>query len=441
MGGALLRGATSDAVQTHLLHLAKQIVDRDQTCLYVSARDPQTLAVHAAECGFDLAQASRDGGFRLLPLPDALTAKDAETSDDARTQALADMTMLTQRRRPDYLIVEDAAPLASFEHGDWFDVAFAAMHERFTDAGTAFLLAVDGPEDSLAHTRLSAHIVRRRTLPAPPAPAPRGEGAAFRFDREPEAPAVSSPALQDTPLMTDATIPEFRAFKGSPERESSARPEKALSIGRGHYVAAGATFPDVEHAATHLSPLDRALLGGTTVEARSDGYGAPEPVSVDTDLFEAVDVRQALATFEAPSVAPPLVKFEPVEETPRIAFVRAFNSALAEHETAGTPFLAVALRVPDGHPAGRRFHFVIEAVRRSLGPDETLLADEDRRRLVVLLRAEGKGGAQPLFGAIRAHLHASTVEAEHVMKTVSAVLIPNGAPFPNATEFLIHAFD
>ena len=266
---------------------------------------------------------------------------------------------------------------------------------------------------------------------------PQGDGVPQHLKYDFARPEISIP-----PVYTDPAIeyPDFHSFEGSPERETPERHAEPVTIGRGHYVAADATLPDPAHAAVHLSPLERALLGGTTVETHSDGEVALEPVVLDSGMFENVDVQRALAAFETPTRIEGWAALT-ASQSPRISFVREFNDALAEHSAEGTPFMALALRMPDGHPAGRRFHFVISTIERSIGTNDRALSDERGRRVVVLLRNAGEDAAHALFATITSELREATAEADHVLQTAKAVIVHNGAPFPNATEFLAHVYD
>lgn len=435
-GSTLLYSTSGKAVRTHALRLAQAAAERGETCIYVSAQHPQTLVERADELGFDLADASGMGTFRLLPLPSGLLGS---AGDEGRTEALADLATVAQRKRPAYVIVEEAATLAQFESDDWFDAAFEAMLDRLAEVGSALVLGLTDAPESPAYTRLQPHMADEVVVPE--SAVPHGDGASYRVSPDPvvQPSPPTSPALPTGIAYLDLTVAPLPPL---PERDAFAHPDRALKMGRGHYVAADTTFP-VEGSADERA-LEHALLGATTVEARSDAAGDAPPVALDADLFETVDVTATLRSFEGDDTEVPdewVPKTAVVPHSPRLAFVRAFNAALEARDADGAPFLTVAFRMPPGHPAGRRFHFVIDALGQLAGSDGVLLADEPRRRVVLLLPGRGADAAHVVFRAVKDHLRASTSEADHLLQTAAAVVVPDGRPYPNATEFLVHVFD
>ena len=448
-GGTVLSG---DSVAAYALRLAHAATERGETCIYVSASETLALAERAAVFGFDVGAASRDGLFRLLPPPAPLQA-----GDEACTQALADLTTVVRRRRPAHLIIEDAAPLACFDDTAWFDAAFAAMHDRLAEVGTTLTLGVT-PSDDATLDRLRTHVLQIVPVPDPvevsgdgsayqisPMLAPQGDAPEDRkvaLDSTPTPPAAAS-APDGLPSGIDYLDLTVAPRPSAPERDPFATPSEPYTLGRGHYVAADITLQtDSAHPHTRLDHLDRALLGGTTVEARSDLASASSAAAVPTDeLFETVDVKRTLRAFEA---RPKPVRTAPPPEpppSPRIVFVQAFNAALELHAAADEPFLALALQMPPEHPASRRFHFVIGGLRQAVGERGYVLADERRCRVVALLPGRNADAAQELFREVKAHLRAATDAADHTLSHVKALVVPDGKPFPNATEFLAHVFD
>ncbi len=444
-GGTLLCGDTAEAVQTHVLRQAQDAVARGEACIYVSALTPQALAERAAPLGFDVGEASRAGTFRLLPPPSTLFS---EASDEARTQALADLTTVVRRRRPAHLIVEDAAPLTRFDTDDWFDAAFAAMHNRLAEVGTTLTLGLPDAADDHARERLRTHVMQIVAVPNHEPSASQGDGASYQvhpmLDPQATPLPLAAPAPTPVALPTGIDYLDLTIVLASPRPTQDDFAEPApFSLGRGHYVAADSTLPAPPLPALRQGDtLDRALLGGTTVEARSDLDSETLLIPPDADLFETVDVQRTLRAFEGrpePTKPAPLDHAPP--PSPRLAFVQAFNAALDAHAADETPFIALALRMPLHHPASRRFHFVISGFHQFVGAKGVVLADEARRRVVVMLPGRTAEAAQALIRQVKAHLRASTAEADHALQNVTALVVLNGKPFPNATEFLAHVFD
>ena len=433
-GSTLLYSTSGKAVRTHALRLAQAAAERGETCIYVSGQHPQTLVERAAELGFDLAAASGSDTFRLMPLPSGLLGN---AGDEGRTEALADLATVAQRKRPAYVIVEEAATLAQFESPDWFDAAFEAMHNRLAEVGSALVLGLTDSPESDAYTRLRSHIVEEVVLPE--SAVSHGDGAPYRVSPDPVVPPPAptpSPSLPTGIEYLDLTVAPLPPL---PEHDDFAQTGRALSLGRGHYVAADTTLP------VEPSPgPDRTLPAATSVEDHSDALPPTDPVVLDADLFETVDVAATLRALDD-AVEPSLPPMErssvaATPTSPRLTFVHAFNAALEAYEADGTPFLTVAFKMPPDHPSGRRFHFIVSALNQFAEEDGVLLADESRCRVAVLLPSRRAETAHKVFRAVKDHLRASVSEADLVLQTAGAVVVPNGKPFPNATEYLAHIF-
>lgn len=122
----------------------------------------------------------------------------------------------------------------------------------------------------------------------------------------------------------------------------------------------------------------------------------------------------------------------------RERFVSVFDAARSER---GRPFLAIALRMPVASTAALHFPIVVEGVRAELRPEDALLADEDRRRLVIVLPGRSAEEARALLARLRDHLREWTDDAEEVLRSISAFIAPDGQPFHDAEAFLARAFD
>ena len=427
-GCYLILGRVSAGLHLPALHLVRAAAERAEPCLYLSALAPEALAHESARIGFDVAGAVRDGRVRLLRRPASLVRE--EPDDAARARAFADLAALVEANRPALLVLDGFAPMARFSAFASFAAAFAALHGRLAATGTTVVLTMDEPANAAAE-RVVAFV--------------RGRAAgAAHMTGAPDS-TLRTLALHGT----EDPAPEGIKYLDLSTASASAPPDDSFSTlsygaalsGRGHFVSAGTAHRDGQRrvARADADPFAHALLGTTTTELCVPNEHVAAPI--DADVFEDVDLSAALRLF-APPPLPPEPPPAPAPPDPRLAFVLAFNEALAARADGGEPFLAVALRMPPGHPSARHFHFVVRAVEGTLGARDRLLADEARCGLVVLLPGRTAGTAQLLFATLKMFLHAAaTSEADHILQAVSALVVPDGRPFPNATEFLLHAFD
>ncbi len=153
----------------------------------------------------------------------------------------------------------------------------------------------------------------------------------------------------------------------------------------------------------------------------------PEPEPVD-------EPSPHVRFFELASLfAPP-----EMDTDSRARFAAAFDAARAER---GQPFLAIALRMAPHASVSEHFPIVADGIRSTLHPGDLLLSDDDRLRLVAVLRGRHAADARPLFAHLKDHLRMWVDDADDVLRAISALAAPNGYPFEDAEAFLTHAFD
>lgn len=88
------------------------------------------------------------------------------------------------------------------------------------------------------------------------------------------------------------------------------------------------------------------------------------------------------------------------------------------------------------------FDFLMDLVREELRRGDDMLVNIDEERMVVLLANSRADQAQRFFARLKDRLRKeSPVQADHLLHSVSAIVVPDGQPFQKAGEFLTYALD
>ncbi len=110
-----------------------------------------------------------------------------------------------------------------------------------------------------------------------------------------------------------------------------------------------------------------------------------------------------------------------------------------------TPFLLVAMRMDRSEERTARpfdFEFILDLVSELLRDQDDMLVELDRERLIVLLADSRPEAAQQFFAQLKNRLRdEAPQQADHLLHSVSAIVVPDGRPFQNAEEFLTYALD
>jgi|GEM_PF-605631 len=133
-----------------------------------------------------------------------------------------------------------------------------------------------------------------------------------------------------------------------------------------------------------------------------------------------------------------------VDYSNRGAFQQKLDRAFAGRDSAQQPFLLLALRMDRSSQQVRPFDFdfLMDLVRAELGPSDDMLAIADIERMVVLLGESRAEEAQSFFARLKDRLRVeSPQQADHLLHSVSAIVVPDGRPFKSASEFLTYALD
>jgi len=88
------------------------------------------------------------------------------------------------------------------------------------------------------------------------------------------------------------------------------------------------------------------------------------------------------------------------------------------------------------------FDFLMDLVREELRAEDDMLVQPDRERLVVFLADSPPEEAQHFFARLKERLRSeSPVQADHLLHSVSAIVVPDGKPFDTVSNFLTYALD
>ena len=165
----------------------------------------------------------------------------------------------------------------------------------------------------------------------------------------------------------------------------------------------------------------------------------PQPASPFTEDFAA---SIPPSDTEGPGVHTPM--HVDVDYTDRSAFQQKLDPVFAAREHMHQPFLLLALRMDRSSQQVRPFDFdfLMDLVRAELGPADDMLALPEKERMVVLLGQSRAEEAQSFFARLKDRLRVeSPQQADHLLHSVSAIVVPDGRPFKSASEFLSYALD
>lgn len=165
----------------------------------------------------------------------------------------------------------------------------------------------------------------------------------------------------------------------------------------------------------------------------------PQPASPSYEDTAAQPSMGGFGMQGAPSPTQP----EP-DYSDRRTFQQKLEQVFAQRDTLNQPFLLLALRMDRSSQQVRPFDFdfLMDLVRAELGSSDDMLATPDNERMVVLLGDSRAEEAQSFFARLKDRLRVeSPQQADHLLHSVSAIVVPDGRPFKSASEFLTYALD
>ncbi len=249
------------------------------------------------------------------------------------------------------------------------------------------------------------------------------EQPAQPFEPQPSAaPTPASPSSQ--PGSTDQSLPPtFQTSAGSPP------------------AAGNQEFAPQSPAAPTPPPTFQPSPAPPPQPATPPMQTPPAPPQSASPFSEDTAEHAPAAGPDAGAQSPMHVE---VDYTNRAAFQQKLDQTFADRETMHQPFLLLALRMDRSSQQVRPFDFdfLMDLVRAELGPVDDMLALPDVERMVVLLGNSRAEEAQSFFARLKDRLRAeSPQQADHLLHSVSAIVVPDGRPFKTAPEFLSYALD
>ncbi|NQV71990.1 hypothetical protein HQ496_02620 [bacterium] len=150
-------------------------------------------------------------------------------------------------------------------------------------------------------------------------------------------------------------------------------------------------------------------------------------------------------TASTPPAPPPSGMNVETEYTNRESFREKLQQQFSNRDVLHQPFLLLALRMDRSAQSTARpfdFDFLMDLVGEELRVQDDMLANIDLERLVVYLADSRPEEAQSFFTRLKDRLRQeSPTQADHLLHSVSAIVVPDGRPFQNASEFLTYALD
>lgn len=485
-GSYLIYGRTASGRGLLPLAFAQSGVMDGQQCLYVTSGEFGGLAERARQIGFEMETWTGSGLLEIMQIPPV--HGDGEDNDARLSRTLTSLVSAVETKRPQRLVIDSFMPFVAFRSFGRFRTSFISMLERIdaTDA-TLFLtmaepantesekviefmrnqttasLHVELPDDdpAAAQRKLSllpgighsGHAaVKLWTVPSPPPVTEGGRSRRFRFAEEstPEQETVSLVDAQwdaqDTEIggefppprkemngsshgatAEDATVASFKL--GVPTAKSAplrAKPQPAPEIEvpavpLGRLRQKSAVKPDDQ-------PFTETLTTGRSNGPTEDPFHAYVSTPETTVELHDEDVDTSP---EAPT------------HTDREAFRARLQHRFLRSSVNDIPFLLIAMRMDRREEISSRpfdFEFILDLVNELMREQDDMYVDLERERLIVMLADTDAEGSRPFFAELRRRLREEAPhQADHLLQSVSAIVVPNGRPFQNAEEFLSYA--
>ncbi len=425
-GRYLVYGKNSDG-RSHLALLFTAEATRHlQTSLLITGLRTTDLHIQASSLAFDIESASRSGILRVSRIPSELEL--IYDDDETVESALKSLSNLIVDASADRVVIDDFSPYTHLSSFTRFRTAFIRLLSEIEHVGSTLLIAMPEP----------ANEASRRMI-----------------------------EFMGT-LMTGSIHVHVSAAEGPARRTLTLQPQI------GHITAHVAREWNLDRIVakselTAAAPLanDRFETASTTAaetpepeitEQKTDGVIAPEDGVTMEEAADAIEPPDVEAEFESPEETP-----EPVLETTsegltltvvdetrgqvfddRGRFAEELQLYFEDFESDSTSFTLVAMRMEDPKDPGTSsdFHVITSLINETLGPQDTVYADETMERIVVLLGEGSSEDAQGLFARLKARLRISIPDrADHLMNAVSAVVVVNGKPFGTADEFLRYVLE
>ena len=471
--------------------------------LFISPDRHKNLMIQAASIGFNLREAYDSGIVRLVRVPPLMNLQNM--GDEGVSRALWDLVTLIRQHRPTRLVMNDFMPFVAFRSYDRFRNEFIQFLEQIDSLDTTTMLVMPEPanqqsarviefmasqmtgsirielgEDSPSTTKrrisLIPHIghIKRQVVDywdledlVVKSKAPEMDAL---VSTSPDATEVASTIF--TPSSEQGPGAGFGTGFPAPSAPPAPREEELILTptslqGPGAGFGTGLNPPSAP-VQTPVPPPAAPVTPAPTLQPDPTAQ-APQTGATSPPTFHSSSTpppKPVTPSMQTPSSAPPpqpvtSPSASPVQDestimptdagmqvepdyTDRNAFQQKLEMAFSNRETMHQTFLLLALRMDRSSQQMRPFDFdfLMDLVRAELGPDDDMLAKADMERMVVLLRNSRAEEAQSFFARLKDRLRVeSPQQADHLLHSVSAIVVPDGRPFKTAPEFLNYALD
>lgn len=374
------------------LMLVRTGVLQDEKTLFISSDRQKDLFIQSASIGFDLRASHEAGKIRLMRVP--TLAELNHDNDESVAQALSDLVDIIVSYQPERVVMNDFMPFISFQSFSRFQIEFIHFLERVDSLNCTIVLAMPEPAIMQSH-RMIEFIGLQMTG------------------------SIHIELAEDNPRSTKRRI--------------------SLIPHIGHIRHRVVDYWDLEDVVDN---------NGGTLPAIKD-LEAVSAVSMASLAEESVEETEK-GPQEGPIEPEPVILTVPkVPDQPsqhdRSSFLHRLEAKFEKRETKEEPFLLLAMRMNRGEDKAIRpfdFDFLMDLVQEALRPVDDILIDVDHERLVVCLANSRPEDAQSFFSRLKSSLRKETpLQADHLLHSVSAIVVPDGYPFETAEEFLTYALD
>jgi len=491
-GSYLVYGRAASGRGLLTLMFARTGAAFSEPTLFVSPDRQKDLMIQAASIGFNLREAHETGIVRLMRVPPLMNLQNM--GDDGVSKALWDLVTLIRQHRPTRLIMNDFMPFVAFRSYDRFRNEFIQFLEQIDSLDTTTMLVMpepaneqsarviefmasqmtgsirielgeDGPSTTKRRISLIPHIghIKRQVvdywdledlvetdvapaMPSAPQNPIQDDSLIFTSTSAVEGGVHAAHTASQAPPTFEPTPPV--AQSGPAEVQSGMSP--SIPIPPVFQPQAPSPAPPQPAApSSGLSPEPAQTAPQQQAPIPQPQAPSPAPPLPATPVPTA-PVPQAPAPpvqVQAPVPQAPVSPSSPAERdySDRESFRVRLESQFSNREVLHQPFLLLALRMDRSAEKSARpfdFDFLMDLVREELSGSDDMLAITDVERMVVFLGNSRAEEAQSFFARLKDRLRVeSPSQADHLLHSVSAIVVPDGRPFQNATEFLTYALD
>lgn len=465
-------------------------VSQQERCLYIFSERPGDLVIQAAAIHFNLRGAADQGLVKLMRIP--LSFKPEDMNDEDLHDALMDLVDVIMEEKPDRLIIDNFTKFAGFSSVEAFDKSFTEILDRLELVNTTMILGLGEPVNANAKEIVeriarqvtgTVHISNNNDDPyasarfvtiVPNIGHLEGAvadywdvGAMIEHNEaqqafiDPQPIAVLPPVPEPTPTPAPPVpepiqIPEMPVIDLAEELTPEVQPVAIPEVQEPVFTAdhpTGKAEEVVDFNPIVLPPNMPPPRRLSELPGKQHVFNAPP--SIPTPAPPSVPVVAEVPELSVPGFE----RLEAVESTSSsvkddgvpmrdftdvTAFATLLDEEFKRRDQDGTPFILIAMRMDKRENRKARpfdFEFILDLVTESLQETDHLLVNPEKERLVIL-RTSPKKDAQNFFSELMEKLRAEAPQqAEQMLRSVSAIVVPDGKPFKNAQEFLAYAMD